>query len=65
MLGCGGDERMRTERRMGWASVLGLSVAVAMATVLYSVALLVRDDPDEDVDVDADAFEGDNFSEFD
>jgi hypothetical protein len=56
---------MRTERRMNWASVLGLSAAVVIATFVYAVALLVAEDTDEDVDADADAFEGDQFTEFD
>ena len=54
---------MRTERRMNWASVVGLSVAVVIATLAYAVALVVMDDTDEDVDVDE--FGGDQITEFD
>ena len=54
---------MRTERRMNWASVLGLSAAVVIATLAYAVALVVMDDTDDDLDVDE--FEGDQLTEFD
>lgn len=63
MLGSGGGARMRTERRMNWASVLGLSAAVVIATLVYAVALVVMEDTDEDADVDE--FEGDQLTEFD
>ncbi len=48
---------------MNWASVLGLSAAVVIATLAYAVALVVMDDTDEDLDVDE--FEGDQLTEFD
>ncbi len=54
---------MRTERHMNWASVLGLFAAVAVATLVYAVALVVMDDTDEDLD--AEEFGGDQLSEFD
>ena len=48
---------------MNWASVLGLSAAVVIATLAYAVALVVMDDTDDDLDVDE--FEGDQLTEFD
>ncbi|NEN05783.1 hypothetical protein G3T36_07845 [Diaminobutyricibacter tongyongensis] len=59
---------MRTERRMNWASVLGLFAAVAVATLVYAVALVVMDDTDEDLDAEEFGLEelgGDQLSEFD
>lgn len=58
---------MRTERRMNWASVLGLTVAVVIAALTYAVALVVMRDTDEDVeaDLDVDEFGGDQITEFD
>jgi hypothetical protein len=54
---------MRTERRMNVGSVLGLSLAVLIATLVYAVVLVVMDEPDEDVD--AGEFGGDQLTEFD
>jgi hypothetical protein len=54
---------MRTERRMNWASVLGLSAAVVIATLAYAVALVVMEDTDEDAE--ADDFGDDQITEFD
>jgi hypothetical protein len=48
---------------MNWTSVLGLFAAVAVATLVYAVALVVTDDTDEDLD--AEEFGGDQLSEFD
>jgi hypothetical protein len=58
---------MRTEIRMSWAAVLGLSVAVVIAAFVYAVALVVMDDADQGVDVDdlEGGFDGDQLSEFD
>ncbi len=55
---------MRVENRMTWASVLGLSILVVVASFAYAVALVVMDETDDADELDGDV-DGDQISEFD